>query len=99
MFEELSCEELQDLVSTGAQLIDVRSTMEYSQGALQGAKNIPIDSIHHSVSAFDKNKPVILYCKTGARSGMVKKFFDSIGFDQVYNIGGYNRYPGCYQES
>ena len=31
-FDEFSCRELQDLISTGAQLIDVRTTMEFNQG-------------------------------------------------------------------
>ena len=99
MFDEFSCKELQQIISTGGQLIDVRSTVEYSQGALQGAKNIPIDTIHYELNSIDKTKPVILYCRTGKRSGMVKGLFDQLGFDQVHNIGCYQHYVGCYQEA
>jgi len=101
MFEqyssELSCTELQELILTGGQLIDVRSTMEYNQGALPGAKNIPINIIHHSLNTIDKTKPVLLYCRTGKRSGMVKNLFDSLGYDQVHNIGSYQRFANCNQ--
>lgn len=99
MFEELStefsCNELQELIMTGGQLIDVRSTMEYNQGALKGAKNMPIDSIHYSLNSIDKEKPVLLYCRTGKRSGLVKNLFDTLGFDQVHNIGSYQRFANC----
>lgn len=98
-FDEFSCQELQELISTGAQLIDVRTTMEFSKGALQGAKNIPIDGIQYQMNDIDRSKPVILYCRTGMRSGMVKKFFDSVGFAQVHNIGGYNQYAACFKEN
>ena len=99
MFDEFSCKELQQIISTGGQLIDVRSTVEFKQGALQGAKNIPIDTIHHVLNTIDKTKPVILYCRTGKRSGMVKSLFNQLGFDQVHNIGCYQHYIGCYQEA
>lgn len=97
MFDELSCKEIKELMSTGGQLIDVRSTVEFAQGALEGAKNIPIDTIHYALNSIDKDKPVILYCRTGKRSGMVKGLFDQLGFDQVHNIGSYQNYVGCYQ--
>lgn len=95
MFYEITCQELQSLISDGGQLIDVRSTDEFSRGALQGAKNMPIDSIQYALNTIDKDKPVILYCQTGRRSGMVKKLFDSLGFAQVHNIGGIRQYASC----
>ena len=96
-FDEFSCQELQELISIGAQLIDVRTTMEFNQGALQGAKNIPINAIQYQLNEIDKSKPVILYCRTGMRSGMVKKFFDSVGFSKVHNIGSYRHYAACFK--
>jgi phage shock protein E len=95
MNTEISCEHLQELLSKGAQLIDVRSTMEFSQGAIDGAVNLPINTIQHNIDEIDKTKPVLLYCRSGARSGMVKNFLDSLGYQDVYNIGSYNRYAFC----
>jgi len=97
MFDEFSCKELQDILSTGGQLIDVRSAVEFSQGALDGAKNIPIDTIHYALNTIDKTKPVILYCRTGKRSGLIKSLFQQLGFNQVHNIGCYQHYVGCFQ--
>ncbi len=95
MNSEISCEKLQELLKNGAQLIDVRSTMEFNQGALNGAVNLPITSIQHNTGTIDQSKPVLLYCRSGQRSGMVKQFLISLGFQDVYNIGSYTKYAFC----
>lgn len=95
MNSEISCEQLRQFLAKGAQLIDVRSTMEFNQGALNGAINLPINTIQSCVESIDKSKPVLLYCRSGARSGMVQQFLISLGFKDVYNIGGYTRYAFC----
>ncbi|MCK5003027.1 MAG: rhodanese-like domain-containing protein [Gammaproteobacteria bacterium] len=95
MNSEISCEKLQQLLGDGAQLIDVRSTMEFNQGALNGAINLPINSIQHNTDTIDQTKPVLLYCRSGQRSGMVKQFLISLGFQDVYNIGSYTKYAFC----
>ena len=95
MNADLSCEQLQQLLEKGAQLIDVRSVMEFNQGALNGAINLPINTIQQNTDSIDQSKPVLLYCRSGARSGMVKNFLVSIGFQDVYNIGSYTRYAFC----
>lgn len=95
MNSEISCEQLHQFLAKGAQLIDVRSTMEFNQGALNGAINLPINTIQSCVESIDKSKPVLLYCRSGARSGMVQQFLISLGFKDVYNIGSYTRYAFC----
>ena len=90
MFDEYNCNFLQKMLGQGGQLIDVRSPVEFSQGSIEGAINMPIDSFQHLKDNIDNTKPVLLYCRTGARSGMVKKYLDQLGFDQVHNIGGIN---------
>ena len=95
MNTDLSCEQLQELLEKGAQLIDVRSIMEFNQGALNGAINLPINTIQENTDSIDQSKTVLLYCRSGARSGMVKNFLVSIGFKDVYNIGSYTRYAFC----
>ena len=83
------------MINEGGQLIDVRSVMEFNQGALEGAVNMPIDRFQFLKDAIDHSKPVLLYCRTGARSGMVKNYLDQLGFNQVHNIGGINQFIGC----
>jgi len=95
MYENLSWEEIKQLTEKGAQLIDVRSNIEFMGGALSGAVNIPFESMQHSAHSIDKDKPVILYCRSGMRSGAVKQFLEALGFCEVYNIGGYKNYATC----
>ncbi|NOQ89158.1 MAG: rhodanese-like domain-containing protein [Gammaproteobacteria bacterium] len=95
MFDKYNCNFLQKMLGEGGQLIDVRSAVEFSQGSIEGAVNMPIESFQHLKDSIDNTKPVLLYCRTGARSGVVKNYLDQLGFDQVHNIGGINRFIGC----
>jgi hypothetical protein len=54
-----------ELISQGAQIIDVRTPSEYSNGHLKASKNIPLDRLASSVSKINKNKPVITCCASG----------------------------------
>lgn len=94
---ELKCDQLRDLVENGGQLIDVRSNSEFSQGALKNAVNMPLESIPHytSANAIDKDKPVMLYCVSGMRANVVKQFLESLGFNQVHNLGGISQLAHC----
>jgi phage shock protein E len=95
MIEKYNCGFLQEVLNAGGQLIDVRSPVEFSQGALKGAINMPINSFQYLMESIDNSKPVVLYCRTGARSGMVKNYLEQQGFDQVHNIGGIQQFMHC----
>ena len=95
MTYEIKCDELRELVDNGGQLIDVRSNLEYSQGALANAVNIPLETIPHHTDNIDRNKPVMLYCVSGMRANAVKKFLESLGFNYVYNLGGISQLAHC----
>lgn len=95
MRQQYNCEFVQNLISQGAQLIDVRSTVEFAQGALKGAVNMPIDRFQLFKDDIDEDKPVLLYCRSGQRSEMVKRFLESYGFKDVHNIGSYQHFSGC----
>jgi phage shock protein E len=95
MFDKYCCNTVQKILGEGGQLIDVRSAVEFNQGALSGAINMPINRLQHLKDDIDTAKPVLLYCRTGARSEMVKRYLEQLGFDQVHNIGGYRKFIGC----
>ena len=95
MIKKYNCSFVEQLLSAGGQLIDVRSAVEFNQGALSGAVNMPVESFKCLKDDIDNTKPVLLYCRTGARSEMVKKHLEQLGFNQVHNIGGLPQFAGC----
>ena len=67
--------------------IDVRTPAEYAQGHLPGAINIPLNEI--GTVAANKNTPLMLYCRSGNRSGQAQKILQNKGYTQVENKGAY----------
>ena len=78
----------------GALLVDVRTDAEFGSGHIDGAMHIPHDQIGDRVAEVekavggDKAKPVVVYCRSGRRSGMAKQTLESKGFTNVVNLGG-----------
>ena len=95
MIIQYNCEFIQEKLSKGGQLIDVRTPNEFNMGALKGAINMPISHFQVLKDDIDENKPVLLYCRTGARSEMVKNYLIQLGFTQVHNIGGLQQFAAC----
>ena len=78
---------------SGVQLIDVRTSREFSNGFIAGAKNIDYngDSFEKQIKKLNKNKPVLVYCAAGGRSENAAELLKEWGFKEVYDlIGGYN---------
>ncbi|HAB94479.1 MAG TPA: rhodanese-like domain-containing protein [Lachnospiraceae bacterium] len=79
----------------GAYLIDVRTGPEYEAGHIEGSINVPLHSIHFIVNHVrDIEAPLYVYCQSGARSGQATSMIKEMGFKNVKNIGGVNRYKG-----
>lgn len=95
MFGTYDCNYLKDLIKQGGMLIDVRSNFEFGQGALPGALNMPLESFQYFAEEIHKDKPVLLYCRSGQRSEMAKRYLQSLGFADVHNIGCYQQHAGC----
>lgn len=84
----VSPEDAKKLLSQGGQLVDVRSADEYASGHIDGAKNIPVDAIGARAGELgDIEKPVVVYCRSGARSSRAKNILESKGYKKVYNLG------------
>lgn len=74
--------------NTAHQLIDVRSSAEFAEGHITGAKNIPLQELQQQLAHISQDKPVMLYCRSGNRSGMALRMLQGAGYEDVYNIGG-----------
>lgn len=82
---------VQELIDKGALVVDVRSEAEYKQGHLENALNIPHTEVKEHLDRFpeDKSEPVVVYCRSGRRSGIAKDVLQEHGYTNVVNGGGY----------
>ncbi len=70
------------------QLIDVREEHEFEICNLNG-QLIPMNTIPDNVDKIAKDKPVVIHCRSGARSGNVVNYLQSnFGFTNLYNLEG-----------
>lgn len=76
-----------ELVEAGAQLVDVRSPAEFASGHIDGAINLPVQSIGSQLDQLDRSRAVVLYCRSGSRSGMAARVLANAGFTSVHNLG------------
>lgn len=76
-----------ELLTTGAQLLDVRTPMEFRGGHIQGAVNIPVDELGRRLDELDQRRPIVVYCRSGARSRRASGVLQHGGFDQVWDLG------------
>jgi len=78
-----------DFMSRNAIIIDVRTKAEYSNGAIKGSKNIPLQIINSKVNDIKKlNKPIITCCASGMRSGSAASILKNHGIEAM-NGGGW----------
>ncbi len=81
------------LVQGGARLLDVRSPGEFASGHLDGALNIPIDQLGARLAEVGpKETPVVVYCRSGARSGSAARVLKAAGFARVEDLGPMGRW-------
>ncbi len=73
-----------------AQILDVRTPEEYSSEHIDKANNVNWndDNFVDQAKAFDKSKPVFVYCKSGGRSAQAAAKLAAMGFTQIYNLDG-----------
>lgn len=71
-------------------LIDVRSPEEYASGHIPGAINIPHKSIVNYLSELQehKDKPIILYCRSGRRARLAMRVLQEHDFTDVMHLEG-----------
>jgi len=67
-------------------LLDVRTPEEFRQGRIQGAVLIPINEVERRIGEIPRNRPIVVYCAVGSRSGLVAGFLSQKGYGEVYNV-------------
>jgi len=85
---DYSPQQVSDLLSQGAiQLIDVRQPHEHKAGRIAGGRLIELGQLSAEAQTIDRSRPVVFYCRSGARSAMATQAFDEAGFD-AHNMAG-----------
>ena len=87
--KEISVEELQELREQKKEfvLLDVREPDEYAAYNL-GGQLIPLGSLPNRLGEIEKNKPIVVHCKSGGRSARAMQFLTQSGFADVSNLVG-----------
>jgi rhodanese-related sulfurtransferase len=85
---ELSPPEAKELIDSGAQLVDVRDEEEWDAGRIPGARHVPLAEVRSEAAGLDRERPLVLYCRSGERSGMAADAFAASGWDAHSIAGG-----------
>lgn len=79
--------DLKTIVDEGAFLVDVRTPGEFAGGHVKGSVNIPLDRITAEIAKFKNKKNIIVFCRSGNRSGQAKTILEQQGITNVINGG------------
>jgi rhodanese-related sulfurtransferase len=83
------------LVAAGAKVVDVRTPQEFASGHVPGAINIPYEEIGKRAAEIGPpSTPVVLYCRTGRRSGVAAEALQKAGFSKLYDFKSVTAWPG-----
>jgi sulfur-carrier protein adenylyltransferase/sulfurtransferase len=69
-------------------LVDVREPEEYAEGHLPKAQLIPLATVRRRVDEIDRERPVVVYCRMGGRSGRAARILRDLGLANVRSLRG-----------
>ena len=96
--QTMKYEELQNKLNAQENfvLLDVRTQEEFDAGHIASAILLPYDEINVKATTVlpDKEKEIVLYCRSGRRSAIAKKALVELGYKDVEDFGGINRWQG-----
>ncbi len=75
------------LQTADVQLIDVRQAHEHAAGRIEGGRLIELMELTSQAATIDPERPVVFYCRSGARSAMATEAFRNAGYD-AHNMAG-----------
>jgi rhodanese-related sulfurtransferase len=75
-----------------ALLVDVRSPAEFASAHAPETVNIPLQELGARLAEIPRDKPVVVGCASGTRSGMASLMLKKNGYRQVYNIGPWGNF-------
>jgi rhodanese-related sulfurtransferase len=88
MADDLTPEQVAELLARGAvQLVDVRAPYEHDAGRIAGDRLIELGELSSQAASIERARPVVFYCRSGARSAMATAAFRRAGYD-AHNLAG-----------
>ena len=89
MGADYSPQEVSQLLADGdIQLIDVREPHEHEAGRIAGDRLIVLGDLSAEAHTIDQGRPVVFYCRSGARSAMATQAFAEAGYEAHNMTGG-----------
>jgi rhodanese-related sulfurtransferase len=79
--------DLKSIIEKDTFLVDVRSPGEFTEGHVKGSTNIPLDTVPSQLAKFKDKKNIVVFCRSGNRSGQAKTILEQNGFTNVVNGG------------
>ncbi|MBD3242419.1 MAG: pyridine nucleotide-disulfide oxidoreductase [Chitinivibrionales bacterium] len=76
-------------------LLDVRSSAEHEQGAIDGSELIPVDELRRRIDELDPNKEILVYCQVGMRGYLASRILAEHGYRAKNLSGGYKTYSAA----
>ena len=102
---KITADQASDMIKKGNTLVlDVRDAPEVAaSGKVAGALHVSRGMLEFRADAespyhdknFDKDKAVILYCASGGRAALAGKLLKDMGYEKVYNVGGFKDWTGA----
>lgn len=91
--------ELESLPRDGSvTLLDTRTAEEYTEGHVEGFKNIPVDELRERIGELEKGKRVYVICQSGLRSYIACRILDGYGYDCYNFAGGFRFYDAVMND-
>lgn len=95
--ETIQWHEIDDIISNGGYLIDVRDPQECGRGMIQGAVNIPLNDLRERLNEVPKGQELYVNCQVGLRGYLAARILMEHGY-KVKNLdGGYKLYSSAFQ--
>jgi|TARA_B110000503_G_C7081535_1_gene385384 rhodanese-related sulfurtransferase len=87
---DISQQELFEANSNNVVIVDVRTTEEFQQGHVPNAINVPLSNIidNPDILTFSKEKPIVLYCRSGYRAGKAAEALQKYGYTNLRHLEG-----------
>jgi len=98
-YTEVSVEDASAMLEQGSvHLVDVRNDSEWEEGHIDGAQHIMLGHLAERVTELPTDRPILVQCRSGARSAIAASILQAHGVKDVRNLlGGYDAWVSAHK--